>query len=84
MTETNRGERIMAELKFEITEHIATLSTNAKGWATELNLISWNNRDPKLDIRSWDPDHGKMGKGITLTPDEAKELLSGLQKLMID
>ena len=69
----------MAELKFEITEKIGVISENAKGWKKELNLVSWNDRDPKYDIREWSPEHEKMGKGITLTDEEftkLKELLS--------
>jgi len=37
-------------------------------------LVSWSGRDPKYDIRSWSPDHKKMGKGITMTKDELKTL----------
>lgn len=72
---------IMAELKFEITEKIGVLSENAKGWTKELNMVSWNEREPKYDLREWAPDHSKMGKGVTLTADELaelKELLAGL------
>ena len=41
----------MAELKFEITERIGVLSENAKGWTKELNKVSWNEREPKYDLR---------------------------------
>lgn len=64
----------MAELKFEVVEQIGVLSENAKGWRKEFNLVSWNERDPKYDIREWDPDHKKMSKGITMTEEEAKIL----------
>ena len=47
----------MAELKYEITQEIAVLSENAKGWTKELNMVSWNDREPKFDIREWAPDH---------------------------
>lgn len=67
----------MAELKYEITQEIAILSENAKGWTKELNLVSWNERDPKFDIREWSPDHAKMGKGITLTEEEMEVLVNG-------
>lgn len=60
----------MAEFKYEITEHIAVLSSSANGWQRELNLVSWNEREPKYDIRDWSPDKSKMGKGISLTHDE--------------
>lgn len=64
----------MAELKYEITQELAILSESARGWNKELNLVSWNDREPKFDIREWSPDHARMGKGITLT-DEEMELL---------
>lgn len=60
----------MAELKFEITEQIAVLSESSTGWTKELNLISWNGREPKYDIRDWSPNHEKMGKGLTLNKEE--------------
>lgn len=64
----------MAELKFEITEELGVLSTNAKGWTKELNKVSWNEREPKYDLREWNPDHTRMGKGITLTEEEIDSL----------
>ena len=64
----------MAEIKFEIKETIGTLSGSAKGWAKELNLVSWNDKESKYDLREWDPTHEKMGKGITLNLEEIKKL----------
>ena len=64
----------MAELKFEIKETLGILSENAKGWTKELNLISWNDRGPKYDIREWNPDHTRMGKGVTLSTEEFENL----------
>lgn len=72
----------MADVKFEIIEKITVLSTNAKGWSLELNKISWNEREPKFDLRSWDEKHQKMGKGLTFNCEEAKELFSGLGKYL--
>lgn len=68
----------MAEIKFEITEQIAILSESAKGWTKELNLISWNGREPKYDIRDWAPNHEKMGKGVTLSKEELEKLMKAL------
>lgn len=67
--------------EFEITKHIKTLSTNAKGWSKELNMVSWNKRDPKYDIREWDESHEKMGKGLTFTEEEINLLKEGLEEL---
>lgn len=69
----------MAELKYEIVENLGVLSESAKGWRKELNLVSWNERPAKYDIRDWNPEHTRMTKGITLTEEEAKMLLEILK-----
>ncbi len=66
----------MAELKYEITQEIAILSESSRGWTKELNLVSWNEREPKYDIREWAPDHTKMGKGVTLSDEEMQTLVN--------
>ena len=71
----------MADIKYEIIKHIGNLSVSSRGWTKELNIISWNGGVPKLDIRDWAPEHEKMGKGITLTEEEAEILAKLLQKL---
>lgn len=65
----------MAEIKYEIVKSIGVLSESANGWRKELNLVSWNDRAPKYDIRDWDENHEKMGKGITLSEDEMQTLV---------
>ena len=60
----------MANIKYEIKANIGILSENSKGWSKELNLISWNDREAKYDIRDWYDNHEKMGKGITLKKEE--------------
>ena len=64
----------MAEFTYEVTERIAVLSTNARGWERQLNMVSWNGNPPKYDIRDWSPDGTRMGKGISLTEEELKTL----------
>lgn len=71
----------MAELKYEIIETIAVISESPKGWTKELNLISWNGRDPKYDLRDWAPGKEKMGKGVTLTKEELVALKTKLQEI---
>lgn len=68
----------MSEIKYELVKKIGTLSKSASGWAKELNLISWNDREPKYDIRDWSADREKMGKGVTLSMEE----FSALKKLL--
>lgn len=62
----------------EIVRHIAVLGQSAGSWNKELNLVSWNGREPKLDVRVWSPDHEKCGRGTTLTYEEAQDLCKAL------
>ena len=71
----------MENVKFEIKHHIGVLS-ESKGWRKELNLISWNGRDPKYDIRDWSPEHEKMGKGTTLSNEEVEKLYVLLKNIV--
>ena len=71
----------MAEFTYEVTERIAVLSTNARGWERQLNLISWNDGEPKYDIRDWSPDGTRMGKGISLSGEELAILKGILEDL---
>ena len=71
----------MAEIKWKIVQTFGVLSERS-GWTRELSLVSWNEREPKFDIRDWSPDKSKMGKGITLTLEEItalKELLAEIE-----
>lgn len=72
----------MTDIKYEIIKQIGVLSKSASGWAKELNLISWNDREPKYDLRDWSAGREKMGKGVTLSRDELlalKELLNSME-----
>ncbi len=72
----------MSEVKYEIVKQIGVLSKSSSGWVKELNLIRWNDREPKYDIRDWSPNREKMGKGVTLSKEELsalKELLNGME-----
>jgi hypothetical protein len=64
----------MSDIKFEITKELIKLSESPKGWTKELNMVSWNDRESKFDLREWAPDHERMGKGITLSNDEMKKI----------
>lgn len=73
----------MADIKFDIKETLGVLSESPKGWAKELNLISWNDKAPKYDIREWSPDHTKMGKGVTFSKEELTKLRDLLNEIII-
>lgn len=72
----------MADIKFQIKEKLGVLSESPKGWNKELTLISWNDKEPKYDIRDWAPGYEKMGKGCTFTKEELKmlrDVLNGME-----
>lgn len=71
----------MAEINYEIVREIAVLAEGSKGWRKELNLVSWNGREAKYDLREWAPGHEKMGKGVTLSKEEARALRDALNQV---
>ena len=66
------------EIKVEIVEDYGTISEK-NGYEMKLQLVKWNDREAKYDIRSWKED--KCGKGLTLTKEELKGLFDLLKKL---
>ncbi|MDR1178777.1 MAG: hypothetical protein LBK64_08110 [Spirochaetaceae bacterium] len=68
----------MADITYDIVKHYGVLSEERNGWKKEVNLVSWNSREPKFDIRDWAPGHEKVGKGVTLTREEAQKLIGFL------
>jgi len=60
----------MPQVTKVIVKHYGVLAESEKGWTKELNLVSWNGRDPRLDIREWAPDKNKTGKGVTIKQAE--------------
>ena len=62
------------DVSYEIVKEIGVLSESSKGWTKELNLISWNGKEPKYDLRDWAPNREKVGKGVTLTTEELGKL----------
>jgi hypothetical protein len=74
----------MADITYNIEKTLGVLSEEKSGWKKEVNLVSWNNRNPKIDIRDWSPGHEKMGKGVTLTKEEAVKLVEFLAAAIDD
>lgn len=72
------------DFSFEIVKNIGIVSEGKGGWKLELNLVSWGGRPAKYDLRSWSPDHQKMGKGSTFSADELKALKDLLGKIKIE
>ncbi len=74
----------MPEFTYEIVEELGVVSEGSGGWRKELNLVSWNGKDPKYDIRDWAPEHEKMSKGISLTKKDLAALRDLLNELDLD
>lgn len=72
----------MEQIKFEIKESYGIIVCQNSGWTTELNLVSWNDREPKYDIRNWDINHEKMSKGVTFTKEELLKLKEIINKIV--
>jgi hypothetical protein len=60
----------MSDMTYEIVMQLGIISQSNSGWTKELNLIRWNDRPPKYDIRDWSADHSQMGRGVTLSREE--------------
>ena len=68
------------DIKYEIVEEVVVLSESGN-WSKKLTKTSWNGESPKLDIRSWNTERDLIGKGLTLTDEEADILCRALQDL---
>lgn len=71
----------MSEFKYEIIKELGVISERKGGWSKQLSLISWNDAEPKYDIRDWGPNHEKMGKGISLSASELQALTDMLNEI---
>jgi hypothetical protein len=71
----------MENIKYELVKSIGVIGVNESGWTKEINYMSWNEREPKYDIRDWSPDRKKIGKGVTFTKEEMTELKQILEEL---
>ena len=70
----NKFDEVNIKLKYVIYKHIGAIAKPNNGWVKELNFISWNDREPVYDIRTWNSDHSEYGKGVTITLGEMKQL----------
>ena len=76
---------IMAKtITLDILEEMGDLSIGSNGWKKQLTYTSWNGREPKFDLRSWDEEHQSMTKGITLTKEELIKLKEILNEVDFD
>lgn len=72
----------MGAFTYNIEEALGILSQSEDGrYTTEVNMISYGGKRPKLDIRRWNKKEGKMLKGVALTWEETQKLMELLQEL---
>ena len=69
----------MADLNFEILQHVCILSERSSGWKREVNIVSWNGASPKFDIRDWGPGRKSLSRGITLNQNEFNSLVKHIK-----
>lgn len=71
------------KVDYRIIRPLGVISENGN-ITTELNLISYNNYKPKLDLRKWEKkgEVKIMQRGLTLTTDEARELKKNLDNYL--
>ena len=74
----------MADFSFEMLQSYGVLSEKQSGWTKELTSVSWNDREPKFDIREWDPEYEKMSKGVTFSQEELVKLRNLLNEMDLD
>ena len=74
------------EFKYEIKQHFGVVAEEKSYRTLELNLVSFNDAEPKVDLRRWVNKDGEktMGKGVTMTGEQIRalrDLLNGLEGL---
>ena len=71
------------KVNYRIVRPLGVISESGNT-TTELNLISYNNYKPKLDLRKWERkgETKIMQRGLTLTTEEARELKKSLDNYL--
>ena len=70
----------MKEIKKEIVRHIGVISESTRGWQLELNMVRWDNGEPKLDLHVWSPDHEKCSTRGTFPREVGRALRRLVEK----
>jgi|GEM_PF-2544081 len=70
-------------ITYRLVHEVGVIRVNSSGWKKELNIVAWNDKPAKYDIRDWNEDRSHMSKGVQLTGEEMDTLVS-LYKGYID
>lgn len=57
-----------------LKHHLGKLRESEKGWSREVNIISWEGAQSRLDIRDWSKSKDRSSKGVTFTRAEVERL----------
>ena len=79
MTEERSRRGRSRDFEYEVVNSIGVLARYNSGWTKEINMVAWNGKDPKFDIRDWNPEHSQMSRGVTLYEDELKQLMGVME-----
>lgn len=65
-----------SEAKFEVLNNFGDFSVSSEDdkWVKSFKRVSWNTQEPKYDIRNWNDETGRPGRGVTLTLQELYNL----------
>lgn len=69
------------EFEYSVLSDLGVIEEGTNGYNTEAKIISWNGGTPKLDIRKWNDETGKMGKGISISLDSVETLIDILKNV---
>ena len=72
------------DINYIVETPLGVLSQRSTGWSKELNIVNWNDMGGKYDICKWNPEHNKMGKGITLSENELLKLFELLKEYLYE
>lgn len=70
------------EITYTLVQKLCVLEEKG-AWNLEFNVVSWNGEEPKYDIRPWNADHSRCGKGITLTEENLKRLVNYCEQAQV-
>lgn len=80
----NKAKKGNSEIKMEVLEKCGVIGERGD-YKLELRYISWNEKEPKYDLRPWTVDEEtgqeKCGKGITMSGEELVELGNLIKKM---
>lgn len=80
-----RSKKTNEEIKYEVFEECGVCSPRPNGDVIKLRYMSWNDGEPKYDLRVWYEEDGKekcrKGKGFGMVGEELLEIRDLIDEL---